>query len=83
MSKFLSYIYKKYKCDIIICNIHEQNKYIDECDYDIIVSEFKNIRIRYQLNNLFYEIETDHREEDVGDIYSIIKQLLIAETEIK
>lgn len=83
MSKFLSYIYRKYKCDIIICNIHEQNKYIDECDYDIIVSECKNIRIRYQHDNSFYEIETAHREEDVGDIYSNIKQLLIAETEIK
>mgnify|MGYP001172735793 CR=1 FL=1 len=54
-------------------NIHEQNKDIDECDYDIIVSEFKNIRIRYQLSNSFYEIETAHREEDVGDIYSNIK----------
>lgn len=83
MSKFLSYIYRKYKCDIIICNINEQNKYIDECDYDIIVSEFKNIRIRYQLNNSFYEIETAHRAEDVGNIYSNIKQLLIEETEIK
>lgn len=83
MSKFLSYIYRKYKCDIIICNINEQNKYIDECDYDIILSGFKNIRIRYQLNNSFYEIETAYREEEVGNIYSKIKQLLITETEIK
>lgn len=80
INKFLSYIYKKYTCDLIICNFYKQKNYCTYDYYDVTISKSKNIEIRYRLDGKFYEKKMDS-DKSIDEIYMNIVELFGCEAD--